>query len=197
MITDRDRKIIDFIYDIGFSNIKIIGDLFFTNSIYRYDLARKRLRKILKIGEYIKSIKNQSTNEVIYIPIDSKIKNISIHNLKILDYICELKLMGADLEEIKIEPIYNNIKPDACIKFVFNNCRYYQLLEVQCRHAIVDLDRYNSNDVIESILKDNDEILPNLIIIQNTNRDYEKLNNTPLNIIQLNLNLDEMAKVLI
>lgn len=197
MITERDREIIDFIYDIGFATIKHIADLFFTNATYKQDLARKRLRKILKTNEYIKVIKNQTTNESVYLPIDSKIKNVSMHNLKILDYACELKRLGVNIERIQIEPNYCDIRPDASVIFTFNGCRYYQLLEVQCRHAMVDIDRYSSQNVIQAILNDNENIAPNIIIIQNTNKNYSENNVTPFDIVQLDLSLNELAKVLI
>ena len=197
MITDRDKNIIDFINKIGYSSIQNIQDMFFVNNRYGYDGARKRLKKIEEMGDYIRHFKNQETNEIIYIPSNSKLKRISTHNIKVLNYITKLSTLGCKITNVELEPVFNNIKPDAFIEFEFNNYKYYQLIEVQIRHDYVDLNRFKNQETIESILNYTENVMPKLIIIQDTNRDYSKDNDTEFNIIQIGVSMDDIAKVLI
>lgn len=197
LITDRDKEIIDFIYDIGFSSIKTISDMFFNDCRYGYDLARKRLKKIYDVGGYIKKFNNSETCEIIYVPENSKLKKVSMHNMKILDYICKIRCLGCNIKEVEFEPVFDNIKPDAILKFEFNGYEYFQILEVQLRHDFVNLKRYESNDVINAIVSKTSGILPKLIIVQNTGRDYSKENNTQFDIAQLDIKMNDIAKVLI
>lgn len=196
MITDRDKEIIDFIELIGFSSINNIANMFFTNQKYSYDLSRRRLKKISEMGKYLKSFRNSETNEIIYIPCDSKIKRISIHNVKILEYICKLKTLGCEIKETEIEPIFGNTIPDAFVKFEFERIEYNQLLEVELRHDYVDLKRYKKPEVINSILERTEGYAPDLVIVQDTNKDYNKENDTDFRLYQLKTSLDGLAKVL-
>ncbi|WP_252225350.1 MULTISPECIES: hypothetical protein [unclassified Clostridium] len=196
MITDRDKEIINFIDKIGFATIKNITDMYFTNNRYGYDSARKRLKKISEMGEYIKYFKNSETNELVYIPYESKLKRVSIHNIKVLEYLCDLKVLGCDIKEIELEPVFDSIKPDAYVCFEFNNFLYCQLVEVQIRHDYVDLKRFKKPEVIKSIYEKMKDVSPRIIIIQDTNKDYEKDNDTEFKIIQLYTDLRDVAKVL-
>lgn len=196
MITERDRDIINFIYQIGFATIEQIEDMYFTNQKSGYDLARRRLKSIKETGSYIKTIKNLETNQIIYIPLESTIKKISLHNIKVLDYICKIKKLGADIEEIQIEPEYCNTIPDAYIKFKLGEYRYYQIIEMQLRHDFIDLERYVSSDVIDKILDKTNNTIPRLIIIQDTRKDYSSNNPTNMDIVQMYTDMSDIAKVL-
>lgn len=195
MITERDRDIINFIYDIGYASINHIADMFFPNQNYNYDLARKRLKKIKENSNYLKCIRNYDTNQLVYLPYESKLKNITKHKTVALNYLCGLKKLGCVMQKIELEKSFNNIIPDIFISFEFNGYRYYQLVEVQLRHDFVDINRFDN--VMDNILQETNNIVPNVVIIQNTGKDYSKENKTPMDIIQLNLKLDDIAKVLI
>lgn len=197
MITDRDREIVNFIYKIGFATIEQIASMYFTGQKSGYDLARRRLRSIKIQSEYLKTIKNCETNQLVYLPYDSNKKKMSLHNLKVIDYLCELKKLGCDIHEIIIEPEYEGIIPDALVTFVFDGFMYYQLVEMQLRHDYVDLDRFMDKKVIAKIQEGTNHVLPTLVIIQNTNKDYSKINKTPFTIKQLKLDMVDVAKVLI
>lgn len=193
MITDRDRDIINFIEKIGYATINHIHSMFFTEATYGYDLARKRLNRIIREG-YIKKIRNTETNENIYIPQESKLKKVSIHNIKVVDYLSELTKLGCEVETVELEPIFDTVKPDALISFKFDGYRYWQLLEIQIRHDMVDVKRLNR--VLDRILDKTNNTYPKLIIIQNTNKDYSS-EECKLDIVQLKLDMREIAKVLI
>ena len=116
MITDRDKNIISFIENIGYATITNIAEMFFNNSKYSYDLARKRLLKLYKSNN-LKKIHNFDTNEVVYLPYNSKRKSVSFHDIKLINYITKLNMLGCKINKVLIEPIFNNIKPDALISF--------------------------------------------------------------------------------
>lgn len=195
MITERDREIINFCNDIGFITISQCGKLFFTDSHIGYDLARNRLKKIVKQDLYLKSFRNIETKQVIYIPKESKVKRISKHDILVIDYLAELKSLGADIELVEVEKEFNGVIPDAFIKFTFNGYRYYQLLEVELRHDYVDINRFSK--VMDKILVETNNTLPNVVIIQDTNKDYSKENKTDMDVVQLKVHLGDVAKVLL
>lgn len=194
MITDRDREIINFIYDIGFITIEQCGKIFY-NSKVSYDLARRRLKKISQQADYIKAIRNTETKQVIYIPKESRVKKFSKHSILVIDYLAELKGVGVDIKKVEIEKNFNGIIPDAFITFEWNGYRYYQLLEVQLRHDFVEVNRFKK--VMDIVLKETNNTVPNLIIVQNTKKNYEEENKTDMEIVQLRTSLEDIAKVLL
>ena len=195
MITDRDRDIINFIYDIGFITIEQTGKLFFTDSKVPYDLARNRLKKLVKQDLYIKAIRNTETKQLLYVPKESKLKRVSKHDLLVLDYLAELKCLGCEVETVEVEKDFGGIIPDAYVRFVFNGYRYHQLLEIELRHDYVDINRFNK--VKDKIIQETNNILPTIVIIQDTNKDYSVDNKTDMETVQLRTNLNDIAKVLL
>ena len=106
-----------------------------------------------------------------------------------------IKSLGADIERIEVEKDFGGVIPDALISFTFNGYRYYQLLEVELRHDYVDINRFIL--IIDKILKETNNVLPSIVIIQNTNKDYSKDSRTDMAIMQLKTSLEDVAKVLI
>ena len=195
MITDRDREIINYIYKIGFGTIEQISSMFFTNKKSGYDLARRRLKSIKNQSDYLRTIQNSETNQLVYIPKDSTLKRVTLHSLKLLDYLCELKKLGCELENTELEYDFGGVIPDAFIVFKFNGYRYYQLIEMQLRHDVVDVDRYGK--VLKKIHELTNEVTPTIVIIQNTNKAYPETNSSGMDIRQLKLDMNDIAKVLI
>jgi hypothetical protein len=196
MLTPRDREIISFIDNIGYATISNIADMYFSQNKFSYDLARKRLKKIKDMGEYIKCFQNQETNETIYVPYNSSKKKLSIHDVMVLNYACKLKLLNCSIDNIELEPIFCNIKPDALIQFTFNGYRFHQLVEIQIRHNLIDIDRYNKQGVMESIMDKTNETVPKLIIIQDTKINYADNNTTCMDIVQMDTSMEDIAKVI-
>jgi hypothetical protein len=196
MLTPRDREIINFIDNIGYATISNIADMFFSKNKFSYDLARKRLKKIKEFENYIKSFQNQETNETIYVPYNSSKKKVSIHDVMVLNYACKLKLLNCEIENIELQPQFNNVIPDALVQFVFNGYRFYQLIEMQIRHSLIDLDRFNNHDVMDSIMNKTNGIVPKLIIIQDTKINYNDNNRTPMDIVQIDTTMEDIAKVI-
>lgn len=196
MLTERDREIISFIDNIGWATINNISNMFFSDNKFSYDLARKRLKKIKEMGDYIKCFINSETTETIYVPYGSTKKKVSIHDVMVLNYICKLKLLGCTIDKTELEPVLGNIKPDALVQFTFNGYRYPQIIEMQIRHNLIDLDRYNNDGVMESILDRTNNTIPKLVIIQNTKINYADNNPTQLDIVQMDTSMWDIAKVM-
>ncbi len=195
MITNRDREIINFIYDFGFITIEQCSKIFFSESVSAYDLARRRLKKIAENNNYIKSKLNSETKQLIYIPKQSAIKGVSKHDLLVIDYLAKLNSMGADIENCFIEKNYDGVIPDALLIFKLGGYRFYQLIEAQLRHDIVNINRYVR--VMDKILLDTNNVIPKIVIIQDTKKDYAKDNNIYMEVLQLKTNLEDIAKVLV
>jgi hypothetical protein len=68
---------------------------------------------------------------------------------------------------------------------------------MQIRHNLIDLDRYNKQGVMESILSKTNNTLPTLIIIQDTKINYADNNPTPMDIVQMDTTMWDIGKVLI
>lgn len=196
MLTERDRKIINFIDKIGYATIQNIASMYFSENKFSYDLARKRLKKIKEFEGYIKSFQNSETNETIYVPYNSNKKKISIHDVMVLNYACKLKSIGCDIYNIELEPSFGNIKPDALVQCTINGYKCHQLVEMQIRHNLIDLDRYNKQDVMKSILSKTNNVLPKLIIIQDTKINYADNNPTSMDIVQMDTTMWDIGKVL-
>jgi hypothetical protein len=196
MLTERDRNIINFIDSTGYATIGNIASLFFSQNKFSYDLARKRLKKIKEMGQYIKSFQNSETTETIYVPYESIKKKVSIHDVMVLNYACKLKSLGCNIDNIELEPIFNNVKPDALIQYTFNGYRFHQLVEMQIRHNLIDLERYNKDGVMDTILDKTNNTIPKLIIIQDTKINYIDNNPTQMDIIQMDTSMWDIGKVL-
>jgi hypothetical protein len=197
LLTERDREIISFIDKIGYATIQNIASMYFSENKFSYYLARKRLKKIKEFEGYIKSFQNSETNETIYVPYNSNKKKVSIHDVMVLNYACKLKVIGCTLYNIELEPTFCNIKPDALVQYTINGYKYHQLVEMQIRHNLIDLDRYNKQGVMESILSKTNNTLPTLIIIQDTKINYADNNPTPMDIVQMDTTMWDIGKVLI
>lgn len=195
MITKRDREIINFIYDFGFITIDQCAKTFYKGCVSAYDLARRRLKKLSETSNYIKPKTNSDTKQLIYIPKESQLKGVSLHDMLIMDYLAELNFIGADIEKCYIEREFDGIIPDAFIIFKFGGYRFYQILEVQIRHDVVNISRLEK--IIPEVIKETNGYIPKVVIIQDTNKDYNVDNQTEFEIVQLKTDLEGVPKVVI
>ncbi|MGL5647846.1 MAG: hypothetical protein ACRDDY_08340 [Clostridium sp.] len=195
MITKKDTDIINYIYSAKFATIEQIGYIFFNHSKYAYDMARRELNKILREDKYIRMFRNTATNQNVYVPIESSMRKLSLHNIKAMDYLARLKNLGVELEKVEVEKEINGVIPDLYVIFKFNGARYRQVIEIQTRHEVADINKYIK---IENILNELAEgHQTDIIVVQNTNKNYSEVNETNLKVIQLDLDLTQIAKVLL
>lgn len=77
MITGRDKNILDFIEQNGIITIKQCSNLFYKDSKYGYDLARKRLKILEEKLDLFKAHRFFFCNEIIYVKKDFNLKKIN------------------------------------------------------------------------------------------------------------------------
>lgn len=195
MITNKDTDIINYIYSVKFATIEQIGYIFFNHSKYAYDMARRELNKILREDKYLRMFRNTATNQNIYVPIESKTRKLSLHSIKAMDYLARLKNLGVELERVEIEKEISGVVPDLYVIFKFNDTRYRQVIEIQTRHESADINKYIKIETVLNEIANGNQT--DIIVIQNTNKDYSKINETNLKVIQLDLDLTQIAKVLV
>ena len=132
MLTERDRKVLNFIEKYKSISINQASNIFFNTS---YEGARRRLKQLEEM-KYIKSYILKDTKEKAYYMN----KKLSKHDLLVNDFIGEIKKRGGDIIQFITQPTYLNkkIRPDAFIIFSLKEMVYFILLEV-------DLHHYTSN----------------------------------------------------
>ena len=202
MITDRDREIINYIDKYKYATIDQIANVFFNDSFSKYELSRRRLKCISDTHNYIKSFRNSSTNTVVYTSIDNNIKSIKDHDLKIMDYIAKLYVLGCNIRNVTManewSKLIPEVVPDSLIKLEFKSgtteYQMFHILEMQLRHDRVDINRYNN--IIPKIMNLTGNVMPRLIIIQNTNMNYKDINETPMKVFQLDLTMQNIHETI-
>jgi DNA-binding Lrp family transcriptional regulator len=131
MLNQRDRGIIEFINEYKSITIKQTSRLFFSGIKYSYNTARKRLKKLEEM-DVLKSYTNKVNEEKVYYISDK----LSAHNLYVLEVYSLLIENGCEILEFKMQPLYlkKQIRPDAFIKFRYDNLVYLVLLEIDLTH---------------------------------------------------------------
>lgn len=139
MLMQRDKNILIHIEKYKAATILQINKMFF-NTAFGYDHARKRLRWLEDNG-YLKHYTDITTNQRVYY-MD---KQLSSHDLMIMDTYANLIQNGCEILEFAKEPLFfnNKIKPDGFFKFKFGGKTRIMLLEVDLTHKS-DLKRYET-----------------------------------------------------
>ena len=73
---------------------------------------------------------------------------------------------------------------------------YFELLAIQLRHDYVNISKFKKEDTINAILDRTNDVYPKVIIVQDTKKDYNKDNDSDFEIVQLDLSMNDIAKVL-
>ncbi|MDB1931705.1 hypothetical protein PMY12_14680 [Clostridium tertium] len=128
MITDRDKEVIKCIEEYKAITLRQATEVFFKGN---YKGASRRMAQLEEMG-VLKSYISKSKKEKVYY----QEKKVNDHRLYIYDYLKELKRLGCDLIDIKIEPEYLKglIRPDAYVLFRYEDYKYITLLEVDYTH---------------------------------------------------------------
>lgn len=139
MLMPRDKAMLIHMEQYAMS-ITQAYKIFFKGSQYGYDYARKRLRFLNKNG-FIKYYTDMATNQRVYYTN----KQLSSHDLMIMDVYANLVYFGAEILEFKKEPQFmdGKIRPDGFFKFKFGGKTRIMLLEVDLSHKS-DLKRYEA-----------------------------------------------------
>lgn len=128
MITDRDKEVLKWIEEYKSITLRQSTELFFNGN---YKGASRRMAQLEDMG-VLKSYISKAKKEKVYY----QEKKVNDHRLYIYDYLKELKRLGCDLIDIKIEPKYLSglIRPDAYVLFRYEDYKYITLLEVDYTH---------------------------------------------------------------
>jgi hypothetical protein len=193
VITDRDREMLNFVDNYGCITIHQAELMFYKNTNFGYDLARKRLNYLVNI-DWLKSYRDKASNLKVFY----NDKKYTYHRILALDYYANLVSLGAEMSFFKTEFEWVNgkIRSDAFVGFIFNNKPYWQFVEVITSHNDLNLEKYET-------LYDTGEVqklclgkFPPVILIDNVNRKKDiELQKTK--IIKLDFKLNDVAKVLL
>lgn len=193
MLTDRDRAIYHHIEKYNFASIEQIEKAFFKEQKYSYDIARRRLNKLVS-NDYLKCSRNFITNQNIYY-IDSQYRKVSLHSMLLMDYYVELLHCNAGVVSFEKEKEWldGKIRSDGFCIYDFNGYRFYNLIEVNASHNKLNLEKYeslfNSGELQKAY-----GVFPTIILIDDINHKNEPTLQS-MEVIHLDFNLSDFAKV--
>lgn len=133
MRKERDIRIMKHIENYGFITIKQAHKIFFNERQTGYDLARKRLLKLLQQG-YIKGYMDyysDNAEKIYYLEEDYKMP--SKHTILIMDSYAEMVNLGVNMLYFKREEKWKktNRRSDAYAVFIIDDYLYEVFVEVQ------------------------------------------------------------------
>jgi hypothetical protein len=197
MLTDRDMMILKHVETFNFITINQTVDMFF-NTKSGYDMARRRLNKLIQ-SNYLKATRNNDTNEKIYY-IDN-FKNVSLHRMLLMNYYSKLISFGVEMKTFEKEKEWNNgsIRSDGFCIFKYGGYTFYQFIEIIVSHNdsnLVKYDKLYKSKTVQKLYSLSDDIFPTLIAIDNaTHKKPVELENTK--VILLDFSLKSVAQVFI
>lgn len=144
MITQRDKHILKFIELYGGITINQCSKIFFRSAKHGYDLARKRMRKIMDMTD-VKYFTNKLTGERVY----CESKRLTPHGVYLLDILATFIQNGATILEFTKEPQWlgGKYRSDAFIKVEYNGTKRIICVEVDVMHS-TDMTKYE--DIYDS-----------------------------------------------
>lgn len=138
MITQRDKQVLKFIELYGGITINQCAKIFFREAKHNYDLARKRMRKIMEMTD-LHYFTNKLTGERVY----CETKKLTPHAVYVLDVLASFIQSGATILEFKKEPqwLEGKYRSDAFFKFEYKDVVRIACLEVDVTHT-TDMGKY-------------------------------------------------------
>lgn len=197
MLTDRDMQIIKHVEQYGFITIQQTVDMFF-NSKSGYDIARRRLNKLIQTN-YLKATRNIDTNEKIFY-IDNY-KAISLHRMLLMNYYAKLISAGVEMQTFEKEREWNGgkIRTDGFCIFKYGEYTFYQFIEIICSHNDSNLIKYDklfeTEEVQHKFNLSNDNF-PTLIVVDNV-KHKKPIELKNARVIALDFTLKNVAQVFI
>lgn len=201
-LTDRDQKVLKFVEQYGSTTISQTQKMFYNTQKYGYDIARRRLRKMV-VNNKLKVSRDPSGNENVYYTE----KKLNYHDLLVLDYYAELIYQGAQVVYFKRNQPWLGGKyiSDAYCCYVLGRKVFFNIIEVVRTHK-VDNDKYlkliesgepqRFNSIIYEKLggKPINEF-PRLIIIDNVEREKEVFIHSDVMVYNLDFKLRGFSKI--
>jgi hypothetical protein len=134
MITERDRRIIEFVQEFRAVYIEHVRRRFFANYRQGKRLASRALLKLWKVGE-VRRTQDQYTRRLVYY---SGSKSQLRHKLLVTEFYSRLP----GLVHFEREKAIGNVQADAYAICRRGGREYHYLLEVQISHQPVDTEKY-------------------------------------------------------
>lgn len=207
-ITDKDHQVLLFVEKYGSITISQTQKMYYNTQKYGYDIARRRLKKLVDYGK-LKVARDPYGNENVYY-MDKK---LSYHDLLVLSYYAELKSIGAEIKcfKPKIEWLNGNLISDAYCVYEIEDNIYFDIVEVVRTHGVNKekyYKLYKSNEAQKlntGLCKDiynqelTEPIFPRLIVIDNVRHSKKyQIDEAPEIIIhQLDFNFTDFVKILV
>lgn len=203
-ITDKDQKVLNFVEKYGSITISQAQKMFYNTQKYGYDIARRRMRKLVDHGK-LKVNRDQTGNENVYY-IDRK---LSYHDLLVLDFYAELVYNGAKIVYFKQCQRWMDGRciSDAYTCYLVGNKVFFNIVEVVQTHG-VDVKKYKElyesgepqkfNSLIyEKLGGKAIDKFPRLIIIDNVSHYKGITIDDNIQVSQLDFNLRGFSSILI
>ena len=134
MITPRDFDVVEFVKEVKVASTSTIAQLFFPS----LRAAEIRLRVICS-ANLLKRSRDCVSNEYVYFATRPKQFR---HSLLVSDFYRELSKVAV-VHGFKVEPTYDDMRPDAVFGFEIGSKKYLGLLEVEISNKGLDLFKYN------------------------------------------------------
>lgn len=165
-LTDTDHKVLQFVEEMGSITILQCRNMFYKTQRYGYDIARKRLGKMVQFNKLKVDRDNVTSQNVYY--MDKKLRK---HDILVLDFYSHLIYSGASIVYFNPEQEWMNGKyrSDAYISYILNGKLYFNILEV-VRTSGVDEEKY------KNIYTSQEAQYMNKEIYRQTKEVYEKEN---------------------
>lgn len=167
-MTSRDYEIINFINNYKVATTSTIAEVFFPSVRSCY----KRLAMIYK-EKMIRRTRDFVSQEYIYHTKKTLPKQLR-HSILVTDFYRELH-KKAEILNFKIEPVYDDIRPDAVFGYRYNGKLDVGLLEVEISHKGFNYNKYEKF-YISGNYKNHYPIMPMIFIIGDNIKLPEKCN---------------------
>lgn len=203
-LTDTDQKVLKFVEQFGSITISQAQKMYYNTQKYGYDIARRRMRKLVENNK-LKVSRDTAGNENVYY-MDKK---LTYHDLLVLDYYAELIHNGARIVYFKQKQPWMNNKciSDAYCCYVIGNKVLFNIVEVVRTHG-VDKDKYlelfksgepqKFNSLIyEKLGGQPITEFPRLVVIDNVTHTRELFINEAVKTHQLDFYLSDFAKIFV
>lgn len=214
MLRERDLKIIKHIDKYGFITIKQCYKMFFTDRKCGYDLARRRLSKLVEQNHIKGYMDYLSTNPEKIFYLDDRYIQPTRHTILIMDSYAEIVALGGDVLYFEREQkwVKANRRSDGYCLFLLGGYMYEVFIEVIYHLGVKrdvrvsDMtDKYS--DVVESMeskniigtVWDNPNVPTNkVVLVVTSNTDKQEISEVDdVKAVSVNYNLKGIGSILI
>lgn len=184
MITERDRKIIEFVTEFKAAYSWHVERIFFRHHKQGQRQANRTLRKLWQAGE-IKRTKDQYADRNIYY-IGSR------HQLrhKLLIASVYARLMDFGPVEFKREYCVGTYQTDAFARFRHDGREYLYFVEVQISHEPVDIQKYER--ILAARLW-SERVFPRVLVVSDRRQEVR----SPVRLVQVKTDFSNWEEVII